>query len=638
MHFDRVKNDCALKIRFTFASIMQILKNFIFLLSLLLASSLFSMAYSQEHNKVDKKVKSKNLSSKADEVEVLLKKGAEPKIIAQKYEEIARDFKFSGQTSKAIQYFNKASEYYTKAKLKDDAARVLREVAQLQESKLELQEAAENYQKAAQMNNAVINRNDAARVAAPTTDSKIQLNQQNIEQIRQQNYDDEINVEQVAFTYSNQAKLYEEVGKKEEAIKSNKEALEVLNDRQHNQDDRQINKMKVDLTGQLASLYVQNNQIDEALIAAIDAQSVAKKSGDLSLVVKSSVELADLYRKNSDNENALLVLKDAYRLALNSGRTADARMALQALIKYFSEQKDEASQLFFYSDFVDQLDNLIARDSSMLDEKIFFAKEERIEQLEKERALTDQLLTQSRNWNYGMVIFFIVLLLASTFLLWSFMKVRMQNKKIALQSLRREMNPHFIFNSLNSVNRFIAQNDEIKANNYLTSYAQLMRTTMEISSQDFIRLDKEIELLRKYLDLEFLRFSQHFDFSIEVPENLDTERYSIPGFLIQPHLENAIWHGLRYRKTKGQLTLKFIQEKEQLMVIIEDNGIGIEESKKLKTENQKSHKSRGFSNINERINLLNGLYRFKISLAVESPLANQEGTKVQYRLPLKKSV
>jgi LytS/YehU family sensor histidine kinase len=284
---------------------------------------------------------------------------------------------------------------------------------------------------------------------------------------------------------------------------------------------------------------------------------------------------------------------------------------------------------------VRQLDELIRRDSSMIDQKIFQAKEERIEQLEKERALQNQLLVQTRNWNYGIITFFVVLFLASSFLFWSFMKVRMQNKKIALQSLRREMNPHFIFNSLNSVNRFIAQNDEIKANQYLTSYAQLMRTTMEVSSKDFISLDKEIELLRKYLELEHLRFGQHFDFEIKVDENIQTEDFEIPGFLIQPHLENAIWHGLRYRKSKGKLTLSMQREGKQLRVSIEDNGIGIEESKKLKTENQKSHKSRGFSNMQERIGLLNGLYGFKIVLDIQSPMNAEGGTVVAYLLPLK---
>jgi LytS/YehU family sensor histidine kinase len=164
-----------------------------------------------------------------------------------------------------------------------------------------------------------------------------------------------------------------------------------------------------------------------------------------------------------------------------------------------------------------------------------------------------------------------------------------------------------------------------------------MRTNMEVSSKDFIPLDRELDLLRKYLELEHLRFGQHFDFEIQVPDDIQTEDFAIPGFLIQPHLENAIWHGLRYKKEKGALVLSLKKSGKSLLVSIEDNGIGIEESKKLKTENQKSHGSRGFSNILERIELLNGLYGFKIKLEVHSPIAENSGTRVEYVLPLQEN-
>jgi len=600
-----------------------------FLLLLLLVPLAWSAPFAQDSSRI---VKQKSLSSRADEVERLLKKGAEPKVIAQKYEEIGREFKLNGQNNKAIQYFNKAVEYYNKAKLKDDASRVLREIAQIQEVNLDFEAAADNYEKSAIVGNSAISKTDAQRVSAPSNESKIAINQRNIENIREKETD-EVALNDRVLTYSNQATLLESTGKTAEALSYSKEALQILEDKSTAKDSREFTQMKVQLSNQLSDLYLKNEQIDNAISTAIASRQMALESGDMALVVKSSADLSELYMKNKEPDNALLVLKDAYRMALNSGRTLDARLALTALIKHFSEQDDTEAKLFFYQDFVSQLETLIARDSSMLDEKIFYAKEERIEQLEKERALQDELLDQSRNFNYGLVVFFVALFLASAFLYWSLMKVRMQNKRIALQSLRREMNPHFVFNSLNSVNRFIAQNDEIKANNYLTSYAQLMRTTMEISSQDFIRLDKEIELLTKYLDLEHLRFSQHFDYRIELDENVELENCSIPGFLIQPHLENAIWHGLRYKKEKGLLLLKIAEEKGQIVVSIEDNGIGIQESQQLKTENQKSHLSRGFLNIKERIELLNSLYKFKIQMRILSPTKDNIGTTVLLILP-----
>ena len=365
-------------------------------------------------------VKQKSLSSKADDVERMLKKGAAPKTIAKKYEEIGQDFKLNGQNSKAIQYFNKAVEYYNKAKLKEEASRVLREIAKIQEVNLDYDAAAGNYEKAANAGNSSISRSDAARMNAPSTASKISYNQQSIEMIQSQQVDD-IPIQDQVFTYSNQATLLESTGKKEEAISYSKEALKVLEDKSQTDDTREIAQMKIQVSHQLSDLYLKNEQFDQAINTAITTRQIALESGDMRLIVESSEDLSALYLRNNDSNNALLILKDAYRMAMNSGRTTDARLALSALINYFSDQRDTESQLFFYEDFTNQLETLIARDSSLLDEKIFYAKEERIEQLEIERALQDELLDQSRNFNYGLVVFFVALFLASAFLFWSFM-------------------------------------------------------------------------------------------------------------------------------------------------------------------------------------------------------------------------
>ena len=117
------------------------------------------------------------------------------------------------------------------------------------------------------------------------------------------------------------------------------------------------------------------------------------------------------------------------------------------------------------------------------------------------------------------------------------------------------MNPHFIFNSLNSVNQFIATNNELEANQYLTKFSKLMRGVMENSKDDFISFQEELDLLKNYLALEKSRFSDKFDYEIFVDENLLNSNLQIPGMLVQPFLENSIWHGLRYLEHKGFLKL-----------------------------------------------------------------------------------
>lgn len=590
------------------------------------------MLFAQDTTNIPKQ---QSLSSMADDIEKLLKQGAPSSVLGKKYEALAREFKIQNQPDKAILYYNKAAEHYKSAKMNDDASRMFREVAKLQEAQMDMPAAAQNYNSAASLAQPTVNRNDAYRVSAPSVDDRIQANENNAGLFEA----DALNepVEEIVTVMYNQSALLDQAGRNAEAQSYKIEAWNVVTQANLTEPKPELVALQTKISSDLADDFMKENRIDDAINTVNASRELAIQTGNVQLAVENSIKLADLYLQSDQFEQGLLTLKDAYRLALSVGRTMDARAALMALNDYFEKNKDPESQLFFYEDFINQLDQLILRDSSMIDQKVFQAKEERIEQLEKERALQGQLLLQTRNWNYGIIVFFLVLLVASAFLLWSLMKVRMQNKRIALQSLRREMNPHFIFNSLNSVNGFIAQNDEIKANKYLTSYAQLMRTNMEVSSKDFIPLDRELDLLRKYLELEHLRFGQHFDFEIQVPDDIQTEDFAIPGFLIQPHLENAIWHGLRYKKEKGALVLSLKKSGKSLLVSIEDNGIGIEESKKLKTENQKSHGSRGFSNILERIELLNGLYGFKIKLEVHSPIAVNSGTRVEYVLPLQEN-
>jgi two-component system sensor histidine kinase YesM len=196
------------------------------------------------------------------------------------------------------------------------------------------------------------------------------------------------------------------------------------------------------------------------------------------------------------------------------------------------------------------------------------------------------------------------------------------------------MNPHFIFNSLNSVNQFISENKELEANKYLTSYSNLMRNMMENSNKDFVTLNNEVEQLKKYLDLEHLRFNEKFDYEITIDDALDGDAVLVPNMLLQPHLENAIWHGLRYKEGKGFLKLDFKLKNNMVKVIVDDNGIGLTKSKELKTTNQKVHESRGMTNTRERISLLNELYKKNISLKISEKENPETGTRIEISFPL----
>ena len=225
----------------------------------------------------------------------------------------------------------------------------------------------------------------------------------------------------------------------------------------------------------------------------------------------------------------------------------------------------------------------------------------------------------------------LILLLIVGFLMFKYIKQqRLANNLLALKSLRSQMNPHFIFNALNSVNSFIASNDERAANKYLSDFSLLMRSVLENSEEDFIPLEKEMELLELYTKLEHFRFQDKFDYNITIDKNIHINDFVIPPMLLQPYIENAVWHGLRYKKTKGRLEIAVSQtNSEEIQISITDNGIGREKSKALKTENQKKQNSKGMGNIKKRVSILNAMYKDKVDVFIDDLTNNEDtGTKV----------
>ena len=222
-------------------------------------------------------------------------------------------------------------------------------------------------------------------------------------------------------------------------------------------------------------------------------------------------------------------------------------------------------------------------------------KQNRIISLEKDRELSESKLQLYQTENrltiendrrqrliiYALLAGLILLLFSLFWMLKSNRQRRLANNLLALKSLRTQMNPHFIFNALNSVNSFIAQNDERTANRYLTDFSTLMRSVLENSEEDFILLDKEIELLELYLKLEHSRFKDKFDYELVVDDAIEQSQFLIPPMLLQPYVENAVWHGLRYKKEKGFLKVQLIKiDEETIQIEISDNGIGREINRK----------------------------------------------------------
>jgi putative methionine-R-sulfoxide reductase with GAF domain len=194
--------------------------------------------------------------------------------------------------------------------------------------------------------------------------------------------------------------------------------------------------------------------------------------------------------------------------------------------------------------------------------------------------------------------------------------INQQLAEAQLSALQTQMNPHFIFNSLNSIKSMILQNEQQKASRYLSKFANMIRTTLNQSKEAFTTLNENMEHLANYLAMEKLRFDSSFTYRITADDDIDKEDILLPTMMIQPLAENAIWHGLIPKKGKKNLWIHFSTLGETMSCTIEDNGIGIKRSQQLKRLNRPLHKSLGLSNLRNRIKLMNEKYYTNCTLEI----------------------
>ncbi|CAL2075138.1 Tetratricopeptide repeat-containing protein [Tenacibaculum sp. 190524A02b] len=367
---------------------------------------------------------------------------------------------------------------------------------------------------------------------------------------------------------------------------------------------------------------------------------------------KINYKIGYAYMLKEDYPNAIEYLEKSAKEAAKKEDLEVQKHAVRKLSEVYAKIGDNVKAMDSYREFVSVVDSLYIRKEQEIYQvkrltKKIADNQNRIASLEKDKELSeskinlaykDQQLVQESNTRQEIIIYS---LLASIFLIvllvyFMYKNIRQQklaNNLLALKSMRSQMNPHFIFNALNSVNSFIAVNDERSANRYLSEFSALMRSVLENSDEDFIPLSKEIELLQLYVKLEHNRFQDKFDYTIMVDEKIPLEAYSIPPMLLQPYIENAIWHGLRYKKEKGKLQITMNQINEQeISICIEDDGVGRKKSMEMKTKNQLKQKSKGMSTIKNRIDILNDMYQDKVTVNVTDAIADGSGTKVVLQL------
>lgn len=215
------------------------------------------------------------------------------------------------------------------------------------------------------------------------------------------------------------------------------------------------------------------------------------------------------------------------------------------------------------------------------------------------------------------------------------------NEKLSeakLEALRSQMNPHFIFNSLNAIQECILTGKVDAAYTYLSQFSRLQRMVLQNSEKEFITLGSEMEMLKLYLSLESLRFSQSFSYSCELQELTDTDEIMVPSMLLQPYVENAIWHGLRNKEGNKILTIAGREEDGDLIVVIEDNGVGRARAAEIKAQKlgAEAVESKGIALSSQRMEILSLKYNASISVQTIDITGDDDeplGTRVIIRLP-----
>jgi sensor histidine kinase YesM len=210
--------------------------------------------------------------------------------------------------------------------------------------------------------------------------------------------------------------------------------------------------------------------------------------------------------------------------------------------------------------------------------------------------------------------------------------------EMEMQALRAQMNPHFIFNSLNTIRYFVLNNENEKASDYLGKFARLLRLVLQNSRENTISLSEELAALRLYVEIEARRFGDSFQYQILVPEEIDTDAITVPPLLLQPFVENAVWHGLLHsNKPDRQLTVQISEEEDEYLFMITDNGIGRQKSGEMRSRPASLKKSFGMQITNKRVELFNKNFGAQIKISVRDLiLANGEagGTVVEIRYTL----
>jgi tetratricopeptide (TPR) repeat protein len=369
----------------------------------------------------------------------------------------------------------------------------------------------------------------------------------------------------------------------------------------------------------------------EASSYFIKSLAFQRQMNDRNQIMRCLVDAAKAYSGMNDNASAFRYVNEGIALA----RLTDARQYIRDGCRLLYQLYDKAgrtdSAYSYYRQYITMKDSVM--NDQLKGRFASYGFEQQIKLLNQDKELEDACLREEMMTKNLLILGILVVLLLTGIYVWVIRLKRrneehrrkraedeleiqrlegerakaalqQRTKELEVQALRSQMNPHFIFNCLNAINRFVLGHETEAASDYLTKFSRLMRMIMNHSRHSYITLSEEVEVLQLYLDMERLRFKDAFDYSIDVDDEIDSDEVRIPPLLVQPFVENAVWHGLMHKDERGSLTIDFRLSADQLTCVIRDNGIGRREAGQLRSKSAEKHKSMGLQITAERMALL----------------------------------
>jgi tetratricopeptide (TPR) repeat protein len=429
---------------------------------------------------------------------------------------------------------------------------------------------------------------------------------------------------------SNIGSLYIEQGKYAEAEKSTLLALK-------NYTDWGSKEGIISAKLSLAEINFKQGNYTKGLANNFEALKLSKEIKSRDGISKAYLNIGEIYLKQNKYESALMNFNDAIKLAKEIGALNVITAGYEKLADTYIFKNDYKAALNNYKNYIFYRDSIFSQENTqkLVQLQMQYNFDEK-EALEKAKQQIKDARAREEIQKQKIVIISIILgsgvLLLILLLIINRRKAKhnLEVNKLENKTLRSQLNPHFIFNALASIQKYMNEHPE-KAENYLAKFGKLMREVLESSEKEYIPLSDEFDMLKNYMDLEKLRVSNGFDYEFIVEENIDTDEIQIPPLLLQPIVENAIWHGVAQGQIKGKITLFVNIVNDLLQIEIENKNEDFSLKNKGLEESNIKRKSFGLQIFKERLSLLSKEKRKKGSLEM---LPTPFGMKVKILIPL----